>query len=178
MALALLLLDELPGGSEGAVALQFKALAARLQKTTVEGLQTHVADMSNPHDVTAAQVGAVPLSYVTSGVYTPALTAVTNVAASTAYQCQYLRVGTTVTVSGRVDIDPTGAGATELGLSLPVVSDLATAQQCGGVAFGPAVAGHGAAIVGDATNDRASVQFVTVDTANRALYFSFTYQVL
>ena len=36
-------------------------------------------------------------------------------AASTAYTCQYLKVGSVVTVSGRVDIDPTGAGDTFAG---------------------------------------------------------------
>lgn len=114
-----------------------------------------------------------------SGTYTPTLTAVANVSASTAFACQYLRVGATVTVSGRVDIDPTTTlVATQLGMSLPIASALTTAQQCAGVAFASAIQQQGAAIVGDAANDRAEVQFIPVDVTNQPYYFTFTYQVL
>jgi hypothetical protein len=113
------------------------------------------------------------------GVYTPTLTNVTNVAASTAFECQYMQVGATVTVSGRVDIDPTAAGAVELGISLPVASNFGALEDCAGVASTPAVAtGEGAAILADVANDRASCQYIAVDTANRARYFTFTYQVI
>lgn len=58
---------------------------------------------------------------ISSGTYTPTLTNVVNISASTAYQAQYLQVGNTVTVSGRVDIDPVvTATATQLGISVPV----------------------------------------------------------
>src|SRR5688500_4743620 len=39
------------------------------------------------------------LPVLTSGTYTPTLTNTTNLDGSTAYECQYLRVGNTVTVS-------------------------------------------------------------------------------
>lgn len=110
--------------------------------------------------------------------YTPTLTNVTNVAASTAFACQYLRVGNTVVVSGKVSIDPTAAGATELGISLPVASALATEQQVGGTAAAPGIAGQCAGIRADATNDRAALVFTAVDVTNQDWFFSFTYQVL
>jgi hypothetical protein len=113
-----------------------------------------------------------------SGTYTPTLFNVTNMAASTAYQCQYLQVGAVVTVSGKVDVDPTAAAATELGLSLPVASNLGATENLGGTAFALAVAGQGAAILADAANDRASMQWVAVDVANRSMYFSFQYVVI
>ena len=117
-----------------------------------------------------------------SGVYTPTLTGVTNVGASTAYACQWRRessaTGGTVTVSGKVDIDPTGAGALELGISLPFASAFTAAQQCAGTAFSPGIASLGAAILADATNDRASLQYVAVDVTNQSFYFTFTYQIL
>ncbi len=115
-----------------------------------------------------------------SSTYTPTLTSVANVAASTAYACQYLRVGATVTVSGKLDLDPTGATTlTQLGISLPIASSLAAAEQCGGTAVAPAVAGYCAAILADATNDRAELNFTTAaDVANRSWWFSFTYTVL
>ena len=37
------------------------------------------------------------------GVWTPTLTGVTNIAASTAYECQWLKVGSTVTFSGKLE---------------------------------------------------------------------------
>jgi len=120
------------------------------------------------------------LPVIVTGTYTPTLTGVTNVAASTAYVCQYLRVGPMVTVSGRVSIDPTaGATLTQLGISLPVPSAFTAAEQCGGAAAASAVAGYSGSILADATNDRAELAFTTgADVANRVWGFSFMYQVL
>ena len=69
-----------------------------------------------------------------SGTYTPTYTHVANVDATTAYSCQYLRVGDEVTVSGRVDIDPTTAAGTQvqIGVSLPIASNFANSNECGG----------------------------------------------
>lgn len=128
--------------------------------------------------VTAADVGAQrTVLGLASGTYTPTLTNVTNLSASTAYACQYLKVGGTVTVSGRVDIDPTATGAAELGISLPVTADIGALEACAGTAFASGIAGQGAAIVGDATNDRASMRWVASDVTNQAMYFCFAYQV-
>lgn len=114
-----------------------------------------------------------------SGTYTPTLTGVANVAASTAYQCQYMRVGSVVTVSGKVDVDPTApAAATQLGISLPVASNLGAAEDCAGTAFAPAIAGQGAAILGDAANNRAEMNWVSADITNQPMYFTFTYEII
>lgn len=113
-----------------------------------------------------------------SGTYTPTLTNVTNVAASTAYTCQYLRVGSVVTVSGKIDIDPTAAGAVELGISLPVSSNFAALEDCGGTASANAIAGQVAAIAADAVNDRAKLIYIAVDLTNQPMYFSFTYRII
>jgi hypothetical protein len=116
---------------------------------------------------------------LTSGTYTPTLTNVANLDASTAYGCQWSRVGSVVTVSGRVSVDPTlAATSTQLGLSLPVASNFTGAEQCAGAAFAPGVAGQGAAILADTANDRAQLQFVAGDVTNQDMYFSFTYIVL
>lgn len=160
------------------VGRELDRVLAALNKTSVQGLATHLADTDNPHQTTAAQVGAYPSSSVVASTYTPTVTPGTNVAAATAYACQYLRVGSIVTVSGRVDVDPTGIGACELGLSLPVASDLTAGQQLAGTGAAPAVAGMVLAVLGDASNNRASFQWVAVDTANRAVYFTFTYRIV
>lgn len=110
--------------------------------------------------------------------YTPGLTNVTNITASTSYAAQYMRVGNTVTVSGKVDVDPTAVGAVVLGIALPIASNIGAAENCAGTAFCPTIAGQGAAILGDAANDRAQMQWTAVDVTNQPMYYTYTYQVI
>lgn len=113
------------------------------------------------------------------GIYTPVLTNVTNVSASTAYACQWMQVGDVVTVSGRVDVDPiTTATSTQVGISLPRTSNFANIQDCAGVAAASAIAGQSAAILADTTNNRAQMQWISGDVANQAMYFTLTYRVI
>lgn len=111
------------------------------------------------------------------GRYTPTLTNVTNLDASTAYECWYAQVGMFVMVGGRVDVDPTAAGLTRLGISLPVPSTFADINQVAGSSASPGVAAQCAAIISDNANSRAEMRFIAVDLANRAMYFNFMYQV-
>ena len=116
---------------------------------------------------------------VTSGTYTPTLTNTTNVAASTAYTCQYMRVGDVVTVSGRVAIDPTATGNTELRVSLPIASNLTSAEQCAGTfSMVSALSSGTGGISGNTGSDVAVFNYLATDIANRSFYFSFTYLIL
>lgn len=115
------------------------------------------------------------------GVYTPTLTNTTNVGASTAYECQWLRMGTSIVVSGKVDITPTAAAptATLLGISLPLDSNIAAEQDCMGVGNCYTVAAaQGGAIVGDAANNRASYRFAAISNAAHSHGFIFLYELL
>lgn len=117
---------------------------------------------------------------VFSGTYTPTLTNTTNIAASTAFACQYIRVGNVVTVSGRLNIDPTTSGAaSELGISLPIASNFSATTQCGGVGAIQTTTTEVSTggIAGDVTNDRAQFRFVAGGTAARDYGFTFTYLV-
>lgn len=120
---------------------------------------------------------------VQSGTYTPTLTNGANVAASTAYAAQWMRVGSVVHVTGRVDLDPTSASAqTQLALSLPVASDIGAVEHLGGVAAPSSNAGANcapAAIKGDAANNRAYLDFYCgTNVLNQELMFTFSYQVI
>lgn len=126
--------------------------------------------------LTTSDISGLPV--LASGRYTPTLTNTTNLDGSTAYLCQYLRVGSTVTVSGRVDMNPTAAGAVVLGMSLPVASNFAALTDCGGTAVTDAVSGECASISADIANDRATFEFLATDTNNRRWSFAFTYTVL
>lgn len=115
---------------------------------------------------------------VSMGTYTPTLTNVTNVSASTAYACQYIRVGNAVIVSGMVDLTPTTGGLnTELGISLPFASALANNEQCGGSGASESNT-ENAAIFADPANDRARIQYAPAANGSRIIHFQFTYQIL
>lgn len=116
---------------------------------------------------------------ITSGTYTPTLTNVANLDASTAFVTSYLRVNNRVIVAGSVDIDPTlTATNTELGISLPIASNIGATVDVAGAAFDTSIAGMGAAIVGDATNDRARLFFTSTDVTNTSMFFIFMYRII
>lgn len=131
------------------------------------------------HLTNAQHTSLTGLPTLAAGTYTPTLTNVANLDASTAYQCQYMQVGATVTVSGRVDIDPTTTvTSTQLGISLPVASNFGAVEDCAGVAAASAIASQSAAIQADAANNRAQLVYITTDVTNQPMYFTFTYQII
>lgn len=137
-----------------------------------------MAQLQAPDDLAPVQQ---PLSVaLSSGFYTPTLYNTTNVTASSSGEAQYLRVGNTVTVSGRADITPTALSTfTELGIELPIPSSFANSRNCAGSAMNPAIYGYGS-VDADATNDRALIRFVStsVDLVSRAYFYNFTYRIL
>lgn len=166
-------------GAEGAV--NGKTQWIQLEDISVMGAENIIfeSNIVAGAGITKTNNSISTTSTLASGTYTPTLTNVANLDASTPYQCQYMRVGSVVTVSGLVDIDPTaGAAATELGISLPIASDFANAQNCAGTAFCPTVATQGAAILGDPTNNRAQLTFVSGNTSNQSMYFTFSYVII
>ena len=111
--------------------------------------------------------------------YTPTLTNVANLDASTAYDCYYIQIGDMIHVCGKVDINPAlPATSTKLGISLPIASDLEQQGDCNGTAFCPAISGQGASILGDTTNNRAQMEYIAGDVTNQTMHFHFTYKVL
>lgn len=115
----------------------------------------------------------------TSGTYTPTLTLVNNITSATTYEAQYIRVNTSVTVSGKLDLDPIlVATTTQLGISLPIASDFGANEDCGGVAFASGIANQGAAIRADITNNRAEMVYISSDVTNQSMYYTFTYQII
>jgi hypothetical protein len=84
-----------------------------------------------------------------------------------------------VTVTGKANVDPTvTVTLTQLGISLPVTSNLGATEDCAGTAFCDAIAGQGAAIKGDATNNRAQMEWLAGDVTAQDMYFTFSYEVI
>ena len=109
----------------------------------------------------AVQASDTRLTGLSSGTYTPTITSVTNVAATSNAAGQWLRVGSTMTISGVVDIDPTSASvATSVGVSLPVSSNLGALGDCAGTdAMDNGTVITPGRVRGDATNDRLQIDF-------------------
>lgn len=157
--------------------------AAKFQATDTENrsLQDHKFSErifgTQLHNHPGGMAGAVS-QFVGSGTYTPTLTNTTNVAASTAFECQYMRVGNVVTVSGQISLTPTAASAaTALGITLPIAADIVGGRNLGGTAVCGAAAGLVGQITGDPTNDRALFSAVPSTNAANTWSFSFTYMV-
>jgi len=115
-----------------------------------------------------------------AGVYTPTRSAEANMDANvTMSEAQYLRVGNTVTVSGRFTADPTlTATTTSFEMTLPIASNIGAAEDVAGTAFCGAIAAQGAEIIGVAANDTAKVQWKAGDITSQTWSFIFSYQVL
>lgn len=136
------------------------------------------ATISRDAEVTAAIAAAIAALPVTaSSTYTPTLTNVANLDSSTAYLCHYLRVGSEVTVAGLVDVNPTAAADTRLGISLPIASNFANLQDCAGTASNFTIQQQ-AGIGADVANDRAELRFLANDTNDRSMTFHFTYRII
>lgn len=118
---------------------------------------------------------------VSTGTYTPTLSNITNVDASTLLgTLYYTRIGNTITVRGVITIDATAAlTLTTITITLPVASALTAAQHLSGqVTSWAAGAGFGT-ILADATNDIAQLDFQNGSTTSSQTYsIWFSYEVL
>jgi len=137
----------------------------------------YLINSDSMHNNAAAQTNS-GTSQVRSGTYTPTLTAVANVSASTPRQGQWMRVGNVVTVSLIMDITNTGIGAASIGIELPIPSDFASAFECAGSGHAQTLVGHGGPVVADDTNDRAQFNFSTTAISSDTFGITFTYEVI
>lgn len=84
-------------------------------------------------DAAGDVITIAPQQTTASGTYTPTWTGLANVTSVTAFSCQYMRVGDTVTVSGWVTIDPVVDNTTtSLSFSLPINSDVSVVNRLNG----------------------------------------------
>jgi hypothetical protein len=134
--------------------------------------------------VASIDVGDGAVYNLKSGVYTPDLTNGANVDSSVPYECQYMRVGNVVTVSGMVSINVTTFNTfpTYITMTLPIPSALSALEQCGGSALpnDDSLENNGAiAIFAAVVANQAAFQFTSGLSVGTDDYsFSFTYLVL
>ncbi len=122
-----------------------------------------------------------PVSYIGSGTFNFTTGAVTP------FEAQYMRVGNTVTVSGRINIQVNANNTfTKFGISLPIASTFTQSYQAGG-ACNPSEVSAAVAGVFAVTSDtnanlsgRATFSGLAGSTLTTAqtFFYTFTYQVL
>ena len=124
-------------------------------------------------------VGDVPT--LSSGVYTPTDSAHTNLTGNdvTMTEAQYMRVGNTVTVSGRFTGTATlTATTTSFEITLPVASNIGAVEDVAGTAFCGTIAGMGAEVIGVVASDTAKIQWVSSDVTSKTWSYQFSYQII
>jgi len=152
----------------------------------IKGAASQSANLTEWHDssanilasVTAA--GNATFANILSGTYTPTRSAEANMDANvTMTEAQYMRVGNTVTVSGRFTADPTlTATTTSFEITLPVASNIGAVEDVAGVAFCGNIAAMGAEVIGVVANDTAKIQWKASDVTSQVWSFTFSYQVI
>jgi hypothetical protein len=181
-------------GSEPSFILLDPYVNTDAQNLTIGGAgPEYTIDISGGSDVTISPGNNITLAEtpannliiavdvaLASGTYTPTLTNITNIDASTASGFQYMRVGNVVTLSGRIEIDPTATNTlTQLEFTLPISSNFAFDHQG---------AGTGAelttgiqtpcSIQANITNDRLILTFRSSGTVGGLFYVHATYQII
>ncbi len=118
-----------------------------------------------------------------SGTYSPSETSVANLDSTpSAAIAQFMRVGSTVTVSGTVSVNPTStATLTQFRLSLPIASNFSGTEQAAGVASGldlGASAGDVFKIIGNIANDEVLFEGFPVGVGNNVFAYTYTYRII
>lgn len=117
---------------------------------------------------------------IASGNYNPTVSNGSNVTSSTTYSSvMYTKVGSVVTVSGKITIQPTASGAVSWDLSLPIAtSNFTTDGNAGGA--GQYINGSSQAtlkIYANASAQTVKMTYRAPDTALADFYFTFQYTI-
>ena len=112
------------------------------------------------------------MAITTSGTYSPVVTNAVDISIPNVEECQYMRVGNTVTVSGICSGTLTGAGYGTFEVSLPIASNVGTLQDVAGVCSSASGTGY---IHGVIANNTAKFHLSATDDYYS---FTFTYQII
>lgn len=170
-------------GADTVAQISFAANTFPARASTGDLVAKPITDfgLSLVDDATAADARTtLGIPTLDHGTYTPTLTGVANVDSTTPQQFQYMRVGNTVTVSGRIEVDATAAGSTltQVGISLPIASNLAATTNLAGAGGAGTTPYAPALIIGDTANDRATFAYYSTSTTSVACLLTFTYLVI
>jgi len=162
-----------PAGSTSGVKMALRrtgqlALTSYTSSSAFTGTSVATLAVTSAGDL----ITIAPQQTTASGTYTPTWSGLANVTSVTAFSCQYMRVGDTVTVSGWVTIDPVIDNTpTRLSFTLPINSDTSVVNRLNGVGVTEG-GGAAASIQGYATNFG---EFEVSPSLATAVNYSFTF---
>lgn len=109
------------------------------------------------------------------GTWAPTVTDITNATGSSAAGAgSYVRIGNVVTFSITLSVSPTaGLSQTQVDITLPIASAMANAYELSGTCSGTR-----GRVVGQTTNDRASVIFVSDVSGTETITVHVTYRII
>jgi hypothetical protein len=115
---------------------------------------------------------------IKSGTYTPTLSSIYNVTSSTAFVCQYMRVGNVVTVSGVINVTATATNTwTRISMTLPISSNFDFSYRAGG-GGGANSTNNVCVILAGASTSVVYLDAFPNSTNSLSYYFSYTYQII
>jgi hypothetical protein len=167
-----------PAGSTSGVKMALRrtgqlALPSYTSSSAFTGTSVATLAVTSAGDV----ITVAPQQTTASGTYTPTWTGLANVDSVTAFSCQYMRVGDTVTVSGWVTINATVDNtSTSLSFSLPINSDTSVVNRLNGTGVQQG-GGVAACLSGYGTNFGEFEVLPSVDTSVN-YSFHFTYRII
>ena len=121
-----------------------------------------------------------PAGQIVSGTYTPTPTKVTNFTTGTVTMrtCQYMRVGSVVTVSGAFNADPDATGLCVFTFTLPIASNFANSYELAGAGATDQTTPVALMIRGSSTADAAVVSWSATTASAQEAYFTLTYRII
>jgi len=172
-----LIIDQEHAGSTGDIA-QFWNSTGTVASITNDGYITAQA-ATGTSDTVAIWDGTTLKKkelIIESGTYTPTVAGLANVDVTTANECQYMRVGDVVTVSGRISIDATATGTlTRVSCSLPIASTFTDEWNLGGTGSYKASFSTNIVFSIYGGSNFAEFRCYPSTTGNMLVPFSFTY---
>jgi hypothetical protein len=122
---------------------------------------------------------SVTPTIVLSGTFTPSPTNDVNLDAFTAYECQYLRVGDVVNVSGKISLDASSsATTTSIELDLPFVSTFTNDREAAGTGWSSEITGAGFQISSVGSLTTVKISFISLDAATHEYSYHYTYRII
>lgn len=170
-------------GVEGAVVLDCNDIQVASAEFWLQNSKVNLFNPSNGDTITYnastnTWEPSAPAN-VSFGMYTPTITEIANLDDSEPYQCQWMRVGDVVTVSGYLEANPTTLNLqTTLTIELPFASTFEDLFNAGGSAVSGGVQRECAAIGAEASSGTAFMTWKAGSTANTGFQFSFTYLII
>lgn len=113
---------------------------------------------------------------VYSGSYTPVASSIQNVSIATPYVWQWLRVGDTVHVTGRLDVTPLSIGVICIvEFTLPILTDIQSISNLAGA--GASINSQAGSIYGDPSTERGRFGYKSADLNLQGMCLTFSYTV-